>query len=109
MSTNANAPILGKDIVISDVAQPARLQQILQGMLDERLDGCTMHDQVRTLIEVCIAEGVTTGSDIIGAIVELGFDRSHVGLWLAKDCGLHAERHHWFKDADGQYVLHRRT
>lgn len=106
MSSNENAPISGKDIIIPDLAPPMTLHQRLQGMLDERLDGCTMHDQVRSLIEVCIAEGVTTGADIIAAIAKLGFDRSHVGLWLAKDCGPNAQRHRWFKDRDGFYRLH---
>lgn len=106
MTTQAKTPILGKDIVLSDAAPPATLQQVLQGLLDEMGDGCTMHDQVRTLIEVCIAEGVTTGADIIAAIVKLGFDRSHVGMWLSQECGPNPKRHSWYKDADGLYCPH---
>jgi hypothetical protein len=106
MTTQEIAPISGKDIVIPDAAPPKTLHQRLQRLLDARLNGCTKHDQVRSLIEVCIAEGVTTGADIIAAIVKLGFDRSHVGLWLAKDCGPNAQRHRWFKCGDGFYRLH---
>lgn len=106
MTTPEITPISGKDIVILDPPPPQTLEQRLQGLLSELGDGCSKHDQVRVLIAACISEGVSKGTDIIATVAALGFDRSHVGMWLAKDCGSNAQLHHWFKDGDEQYRLH---
>lgn len=106
MTTPEIFAISGKDIVIPDPAPPLTLKQRLQGLLSELGDGCIKHDQVRVLIAACISEGVTKGTDIIATIAALGFDRSHVGMWLARERGSNAKRYRWFKDGDGQYRLH---
>jgi hypothetical protein len=106
MTTKKNAPISGKDIVIPDAAPPGTLHQSLQGLLNKIGDACSKHDQVLILIEACIGEAVTKGSDIIAVISALGFSSRHVGMWLAQGCGPSAERNRWFKGADGRYCLH---
>jgi len=106
MTTPEITPISGKDIVILDPPPLKTLAQRLQGLLGELGNDCNTHEKVCALIEACIGDGVTNGSDIIAAIAPLGFNRRYVGMWLARERGSDAMRYSWFKDGDGQYRLH---
>lgn len=67
---------------------------------------CNTADQVIALITACIEGGTDKGSEIVSTVSDLGYKPSYVGLMLSKNAGSSAERHHWFRDAEGYYRLH---
>ncbi|MFZ1742660.1 MAG: hypothetical protein WAT93_07390 [Pontixanthobacter sp.] len=79
--------------------------------LDELRDalvaaGCKQDAQVIALITACIEGGIDTGSEIVSTVSGLGYDKQYVGLMLSNNKGGSAERHRWFRDAEGHYSLH---
>lgn len=71
--------------------------------------GCGRNDQVLIMISECISEGIDEGPAIVRTLVELGFDRKHVGILLSRHTGFSPARHSWFKDGNGKYRLHPPT
>ena len=68
-------------------------------------DDCNKHDQVIILITAILSEEPRNGCEIVSRLVELGYDRSHVGIQLAHHTGHDVEKHRWFKDAAARYHL----
>jgi len=64
------------------------------------------HERAIVLIHACILHEIDTGTAIISALQELGFNKRHVGIWLAKGTGNDPERHFWSRDEDGKYHSH---
>lgn len=73
------------------------------------LDGCPEHNRNYLLviaIKALIAEGINTGTRIVGAAASLGFSRAHAGSILNhSECSSPA-RHQWQRGADGVYRVH---
>lgn len=75
-------------------------------VFDATLDpGINKHDRVSVLIAVCIAEGITKGSLIRSALMELGYDGSHVAIVLKKGSGSMPPESRWYRDESGAYRL----
>lgn len=73
---------------------------------DATLDtGINKHDRVSVLIALCIAEGITKGSLIRRALMELHYDGSHVAIVLKKGSGSMPPESRWHKDGNGHYRL----
>jgi hypothetical protein len=70
--------------------------------LDPRIN---KHDRVSVLIAACIAEGITKGSSIRSALMELGYDGSHVAITLTKGSGSMPPESRWYRDESGAYRL----
>jgi hypothetical protein len=73
---------------------------------DATLDpGTNKHDRVSVLIAACIAEGITKGSVIRSALMELGYDGDHVAIMLKKGSGSRPPESRWYRDDSGVYRL----
>lgn len=68
--------------------------------------GANKRDQVITLIEECLREGMRDGTAIRQQLIGLGYDGQFVGIQLSKNAGPSPMRHQWFKDENGDYRLH---
>lgn len=67
--------------------------------------GSNKAEQVILLITACIEGEINTGSEIVSAVSDLGFDKRYVGKQLSTNAGSNAEGYHWYRDADGDYRL----
>lgn len=68
--------------------------------------GANKRDQVITLIEECLREGMRDGTAIRERIIELDYNGQFVGIQLRANAGPSPKRHRWFKDENGGYRLH---
>ncbi|MXO74822.1 hypothetical protein GRI40_06260 [Altererythrobacter aerius] len=68
-----------------------------------RKSGADKHSQVDLLINAGIAGGLTTGTDIVGVLVRLGFDRKHAGIRLKAGVQHEPDWPYWGRLGDGTY------
>ena len=68
--------------------------------------GCNQPGQVIVLIEACLGEGISVGSEIVQAVSELGYDRRFVGIQLRTNAGRNRDRYRWVRSKEGTYRLH---
>jgi hypothetical protein len=61
------------------------------------------HSQVDLLINACITGGVNTGTNIVGVLASLGFDRKHAGIRLTAGVQYDPEWPYWGRRSDGKY------
>ena len=67
--------------------------------------GTNKHDRVSVLIALCIAEGITKGSMIRSALMELGYNGDHVAITLKNGSGSMPPEIRWYRDESGAYRL----
>lgn len=60
---------------------------------------CDKNEQVQILVAACIDEGINTGPGIVSTLVEIGFDKSHVGIQLRTN-----RKRLWQRDSDRFYT-----
>lgn len=68
--------------------------------------GCNKADQVIALITACNERGTVNGPKIVSAVSDLGYDKRYVATHLSTNAGSSAERHHWYRTAEGHYQMH---
>lgn len=69
--------------------------------------GTNQYDRVLTLVEEAILSGISSGSEIVQAIAELGYNEQYVRIQLSKNAGGNPARHRWFKNEANEYRLHQ--
>ena len=67
---------------------------------------CNQLDQVTTLIEACLDEGMSSGSEIVRTIADLGYNRRFVGLQLHVNAGAKPDLNRRYRSSEGEYQLH---
>jgi hypothetical protein len=65
--------------------------------------GQNRHVQAHALIYACIGEGIDNGSQIVGVLGKLGFDKQHAGMTLQKGLQRQPEWPNWGLGPDGKY------
>lgn len=66
-------------------------------------EGSNKHERARLLINTCISGGIIAGTNIVGVLVKLGFDRKHVGIALKAGTHRAPEWPDWGRRDDGTY------
>ena len=76
------------------------LRALDQSLVDS---GVNKNDRVLLLINACINQGIDTGARIVGTVVQLGFNRQHVGMTLKHGLQRQPEWPNWGRHDAGTY------